>query len=187
MTTSWQKQLQQELVQAGASEQEADSLLPIATDLQRLHVDASQPAAPKSRFAFIAKPFRLVTVGVVGLAAGFAVLLLAQTVLPSSPLYAVQKFSDNTMIRMHPDYRGSVMMKRAQQVNALAQKNAGSGVILSTLQDYNKQAQIYKSASDEDAASAFAYCKNMLQKASAHAQPEVRQAIADSLKSLDTT
>jgi hypothetical protein len=173
-----QQQLQQELLSAGASAAEARELLPIASKLNSLK--ASKAAG---RWLKILKSATFVASG---LALGISLIIVAQPALPTSWLYPLQAFSDSVAIRIHPQYRANVMMKRAQQVNQLVADHAGSKQVLATLADYTSEASAYKSTPRANYA-AFEYCKTNLQQAAKAAPASVRQAISDSLQSLETT
>jgi hypothetical protein len=179
-----QQQLRKELRDASAKTAEIEELVPIASRLSLLKhsvtpaVDAGKAT---TRWQRIFKP---IAFGVSGLALGVAVIVISQSVLPTSQLYSIQKFSDNVAVSFHPQYRATVMMKRAQQVNELVAGHASSGKVLATLADYTKEASAYKSTPQANYA-AFEYCKTNLQQAASAASPTVRQAISSSLESLE--
>ncbi len=180
------KQLKQELRQAGARTAEISELSNIAAELPRLkHYEPAQAESMsvEQRLHGLLKPL---TGGLAGLALGVLLILIAQPVLPTSKLYAVQKFSDSVAVDVHPQYRATVMMKRAQQVNALVASHASSDKILATLADYTNQAKIYQDLPHANYA-AFEFCKTNLQQAAANAPQPVKSAIANSLQSLETT
>lgn len=170
-------QLKRELSQAGAKASEVDSLASIAGSLRLLK------SRPKLKVWHILKPAVLATSS---LALGALIVMLSQSVTPASWLYPVQKLSDAAAIEVHPGYRATVMMRRAQQVNQLVAGRASSGVILSTLDSYETEAKDYKSTPRSDYA-AFDYCKANLRQAADSAPPDVRQAISDSLQELNNT
>lgn len=173
-----QRQLKKELQQAGAKPAEIAELAAIASSLQQLGpTEAESPSK-----AWILK---VLTGGAVGLAMGAFLVVAAQPVLPTSWLYPVQKTSDSVAIRLRPSYRASVMMKRAQQVDAMVASHTASGKILATLGDYKDIATTYKSIPRADYA-AFEFCKHSLEQAAPRATPEVRQAIQNNLQWLQT-
>jgi hypothetical protein len=182
------QQLREELREAGASLAEVKALLPIASRLSTLN-NNSNPTISKgvstapNFWLKVAKPTALAAFG---LALGMYLVVISQATLPTSRLYTIQKLSDTIAADMHPQYRANIMMKRAQQVNALVAGHASSQQILATLADYTKEAGAYKSLSDGSYA-AFEYCKTNLQQAASGASPDIRQAIAASLQSLDAT
>lgn len=173
-----QHQLANELRQAGATTAELKRLLPIASRLSLLKESMARP-----RWFRYVQPVLLTATG---LALGMVLIVMSQAVLPTSWLYPVQKFSDNVAVGIHPQYRASIMMKRAQQVNALVANHASSRQVLATLADYTAEANTYKAMPHANYA-AFEYCKTNLQQAAAAAAPPIRQTINDSLKSLETT
>lgn len=170
-------QLAKELRAAGADERELRALLPIAHDLRLLK--SSSRADDKLR------P-RLVEAAGLGLLACAILIFISQAALPTSRLYAVQKFSDSVAVNVHPDYRAHLMMKRARQINQLVAQGANARTILATLADYSRVADAYKSMPHANYA-AFDYCKSTLQQAAALAPPQVRNAIVHGLASLQST
>jgi len=120
---------------------------------------------------------------IAGLAVGMALVMFSQTTLPGSILYPVQKLSDSMAVSVNPDYRGTVMMKRAQEVKQLIADHASSNLVLATLDDYKSEASAYTSVSANYAV--FDYCKSSLQQAATIATNPERQAIDATLSSLN--
>jgi hypothetical protein len=176
------RQLEKELKDAGANQSELRQLLPIAASLGSLK-NNSEKAGQTFRVLKFARPFGFVASGLV---AGMFLVIVSQAALPTSWLYPVQKFSDAVAINLHSQYRATVMMKRAQQVNELVADHASSKRVLATLADYMGEASTYKSTPHANYA-AFEYCKSNLQQAAVAAPINVRQAISSSLQSLGTT
>jgi hypothetical protein len=180
MKSTPKSKLHEELKSAGASEQEINQLSEIAdhlTALKDIHNSSLQPR--RTTWS------RLIPIGLTsltGLAIGMALVIFSQTVLPGSLLYPVQKLSDNIAMSVNSSYRGTVMMKRAQEVKQLIVNHASSGLVLATLSDYQTEASVYKSVSANYAA--FEYCKSNLQQASDAAPKTERQAINNVLLSL---
>ena len=112
-----------------------------------------------------------------------ALVIFSQDVLPGNWLYPVQKISDNTAVALHPSYRGTVMMKRADQVKQLVAENAGRRDVLAALGDYQNEAAAYRSGATTDYA-LFDYCKADLQQAADKATGPERTAITKTLSSL---
>ena len=98
---------------------------------------------------------------------------------------AVAKLPDNVAIMVHSDYKGSIMMKRAKQVNRLVVSKTKPQTTLVTLADYQSEAIKYKFASHADYAD-FDYCKASLLQA-AIAPPNIQGAIKTNLISLENT
>lgn len=177
--------LEQELRRAGATEIEADELTSLAARLRQLD-DIISPIAsestPSKRSAWRNILFPGSTT-LAGVALGMFLVIIAQSVLPSSLLFPVQRLSDNVAITIRPDYRGLVMMRRAQQVKQLLAQHAATPVVMATLADYRQQAKAYRLT----AASypAFEYCRHNLEQAAAIAPAQVRQAINSTLLTLD--
>jgi hypothetical protein len=177
--------LRKELKSAGAHSLEISELVAVAGNLKQLKSvgkPSAKPAAPyqrRSRWAIIV-PAGLTALS--GLALGMALVIFSQTVLPGSWLYPVQKLSDNVAIAVHPQYRGTIMMRRAQQVQQLVAGHAGSPAVLATLADYRAEASTYKSTSANYAM--FEYCKTSLRQAAVIAPNPERQAIDKALLAL---
>ncbi len=170
---------------AGASASEITELAGIASNLNQLKASKSPSSGSVLHDQRQSRWRTLIPVGltsITGLALGMALVILSQTVLPGSWLYPVQKLSDNVAIAVHPNYRGVVMMKRAQEVKQLVAQHANSDTVLATLADYRNEAAIYKSVSTNYAA--FEYCKSNLQQAAQTAPNPERQAINDTLSAL---
>ena len=170
--------LRGELKSAGASGREIDELVAVAGNLKQLK-NSGKPRQPRSRWATII-PAGITALS--GLALGMALVVFSQTALPGSWLYPVQKLSDKVAIAARPQYRGTVMMRRAQQVQQLVAKRAGSPVVLATLADYQAEASAYKSTSTNYAM--FEYCKTSLRQAASAAPNPERQAIDKALLAL---
>ena len=182
MNNLQQKALHRELKGAGASSRESQELAGIASRLGVLkNSDVPQATGSRPR-----KKLRLALIigipAVTGLALGMFLVVVSQTVLPGSTLYPIQAGSDSLAAAVSPSYRGTVMMKRAEQVKQLIHNGAPADKVLATLADYEKQAASYKSAASNYAA--FEYCKNNLQQAAQQATNSERQAITKALVSL---
>jgi hypothetical protein len=138
---------------------------------------------PKTRTVSWLKPL---DIGAAGLAAGLLLIAASQSVLPTSWLFPVQKATDSAAMAIHPQYRATVMMKRADQIHALVVGHANDQRILAALADYGAVVRSYKAVPHTDYA-AFQYCESTLKQAAREATPQVNQAIQASLESLDTT
>jgi hypothetical protein len=179
--------LREELKSARATDPEIKELLALATSLQQLKSSKASPSKDKSRGLYQStwKKFLPICItSVAGLAMGMALVILSQTVVPGSWLYPVQKLSDNISMSVDPDYRGTIMMKRAQEVKELVTEHASSDLVLATLEDYQHEALAYRSAPANYAV--FEYCKSSLQQAVAIAPSSERQAINNTLLSLSS-
>jgi len=177
--------LREELKSAGANSQEINELVAVAGNLKQLKSAGKSLAKPagsrqrRSRWAIIV-PVGLTALS--GLALGMALVIFSQTVLPGSWLYPVQKLSDNVAVAVHSQYRGTIMMRRAQQVQQLVARRASSPVVLATLADYRAEASAYQSTSTNYAM--FEYCKTSLRQAAVIAPNPERQAIDKALLAL---
>jgi hypothetical protein len=184
MNTTQAKKLRDELQAAGASKAERRDLPGIAARLKELKaVETSRPAQDKPHAGKLRLALIVGAPSAVCLVAGVLLVMFSQSVLPGNPLYSLQKVSDNVAIAMNPSYRGVVMMKRADQVKVLVNNHASSDKVLGTLADYRKQAAGYKSTAANYAA--FEYCKQSLQQAATAAPKAEKQAIDNTLQSLD--
>lgn len=186
MNNQPQANLRHELKLAGASGSEINELLPVASALKQLKTPNHTILNSNVHRRRWASWPKIATLGgmsaLCGLALGTAIVIVSQTVLPGSWLYPVQKLSDNVAVAMQPRYRGTIMMKRAQQVNQLVAEHANSRVVLSALTDYRIEAAAYKFKSTNYAV--FEYCRSNLQQAATMSTGRQRQAIIDSLLSL---
>jgi hypothetical protein len=168
--------LQAELKQAGAKPSEIKQLLPIATGLRQI--------GQKSRHSGWLKLVWPVSYGLVGTMVGVVLIISAEAASPTSWLYGLQKLADASVVKLDPSYRATVMMKQAHQVNWLVAQKASPHQILAVLADYADTARTYQGQSGTNYA-AFDYCKTNLQQAAVQASPAVRQAINNSLASLN--
>jgi hypothetical protein len=180
-----QKILAAELRIVGASNAELEQLLPIAANLSELkyyNTAVSEPPSSRGLQRFL----RSIVYAAPVLVVGMFLIITSQTVLPTSRLYPLQKLSDDVAMSVHPQYRATVMMRRAGQVNRLVAEHADSHVVLATLADYTNVAGSYKSAAYANYTT-FKYCEASLRQASGKAPPRVRQAIANSLWSVESS
>ncbi len=185
MKNRFPNNLRNELRSAGASDSEVSELAVLANDLKQLKKSKDWLSIPLPQDRQQNRWKKFIPIGLTsltGLVLGMMLVILSQTVLPNSPLYAVQKLSDNVAIAVSPVYRGTVMMRRAQEVKQLTAEHANSSLVLATLADYQTEASAYKSVSDNYPV--FEYCKSNLQQAAAIAPNPERQAIDKTLLSL---
>lgn len=175
--------LSKELRQAGADPSELPALLSLVQQLKQLPADnpsAGLPVTTLPRF-----PNRLVVAsfsGFIGLLLGATVIMFSQTSLPGGWLYPLKRLSEQTAALIHPDYKVTAMMRRAQEVQALVARHESSQRVLTTLTAYQQAAAVYKSTSTTY--SAFEYCRAELQQAESQASPQERQAIQATLDML---
>jgi hypothetical protein len=167
--------LEKELSATGAGSSEVRALTSIAKQLGHLRT-ATVAGTKRSRKVVLSFGLAVFT--------GTMLLLVisAHNVLPGSVLYPVQKTSDNIAIAIHPSYRASVMMRRAEQVKTLVTEQAPTNTILATLDDYQHQAVVYKAGYVNY--EVFEHCKASLSQAAKQATNPERQAINDALVSL---
>lgn len=177
--------LEEDLKSKGATDSEVSELLVIAANLKRLKTTNNldiKPAIREQKLSKWGKPIPIVLTTLTGLVFGMFIVVLSQTVLPGSALYPVQKLSDNVSMSLDPNYRGTVMMKRAQEVKQLVADHATSNLVIATLADYQTEASAYKSVPANY--TVFEYCKANLQQAAVMASNSERQDINDTLSSL---
>lgn len=176
--------LSKELRMAGASDNEIEALLPIASSLKLLRGLPKAGDAYKRRQPRFVKTVCLAVAG--SCLAVVALVIVSQLVSPTSWLYGVQKLSDNLAVAIHPSFRATVMMKRARQVNELVRAHADTSKVAAALADYTDEAIAYKSMPHADYA-AFEYCRSNLEQAASLAPPTERQAILQSLRPLEAS
>jgi hypothetical protein len=177
--------LKNELRQVGATNSEVNELAELVSDIKQLKDSKDLTQLPVMKFRRRATWRPLVPVGlasVSGIVLGMVLVIFSQATLPGSFLYPVQRLSDSMVVFVDPNYRGTVMMKRAQEVKQLVSNHANSSLVIATLNDYMSEASVYKSASSNYAA--FEYCKNTLEQAANKATGSEHQAIEGSLSSL---
>lgn len=181
--TNNMNQLRKELRAVGANPNEVHELAFIASRLHSLKDSRALGARHSARWTKLLKPAAF-SLG--GLISGMLLMVASQSVLPGSVLYPLQELTDSVAVNIHPAYRANAMMKRAQQVNELVANGADSNQVLTALDAYKQEAAAYKAMPRADYA-AFAFCKANLEQAARVAAPSVRQAIQNSLHSLETT
>jgi hypothetical protein len=179
MNKQSEHKLHAELRAAGAAPAELPELTRLASTLKQLKAQQPTTKTPTNRWR---KLWPAGAAAVLGVSLGMALVILSQTVLPNNPLYRIQQLSDNLTTAADPSYRGTVMMKRAQQVRELIARHASTKVVLATLADYQNEAASYASMPTNYAA--FEYCKDNLQQAATAAPAAQRQAIVATLSSL---
>jgi len=184
--SSNRNQLMKELQAVGASNAEIEDLLPIVSKLGQLSHGRTTATVEHASPSYWPRVFRPAAFTLLGLVLGVFLIVISQAALPTSMLYPAQKLSDSLAVRVDPQYRAIVMMKRAQQVNQLVAGHASSAQVIATLNDYTSEASVYRSSPHADYA-AFEFCETSLRQAASAASPTVRKAIFASLQSLDTT
>jgi hypothetical protein len=184
MNNKQKNTLKDELKMAGATKSELDVLVNIAGRFDNLKGVSNQTTAKEedSKTGRFKPVFAIGLPAVFGLVLGMFLIVSSQTVLPGNVLYPIQKASDSLAVSMDSSYRGTIMMKRADQVKQLVNNHADSSKVISTLADYKQQAESYKSVSSNY--DAFEYCKNSLEQAAKAAPTHERDAINNTLQSL---
>jgi hypothetical protein len=122
--------------------------------------------------------------GFFGLLIGASLVMFSQNSLPGGWLYPVKRLSEQTAVLAQPDYKATIMMHRAQEVQSLVARHEASQRVLATLTAYQQEANAYKARASNY--SAFEYCKANLEQAAARANPQERRAIQATLASLQT-
>lgn len=181
MKSAFTATLRQELHGAGADEAETGRLLTIASQLGDLKTGKQVAAQPARGLRRTLLPAGISVVA--GLAIGALLVMASQSSLPGNRLYPLKKASGQVAVALHPDYRGVIMMQRAQEVQKLVARHADSSMVLATLADYRSQAVAYKTGAANY--SVFEFCKANLRQAEAGATGPERQAISQTVASLD--
>ncbi len=175
MKRELQTTLKHELLSAGASKSEADELAAVAQRLQALRaIPESQTTRPHFRLVPV------LSVAVVAPLVGMALVTFSQPSLPGSWLYPVKRLSENTAVAANPNYRATLMMRRADEVRQLVADDAGADKVSATLSTYQAEATAYKSVNYP----AFTYCRSNLKQAEQHANSAEKAQIAAVLKNL---
>lgn len=168
-----------ELRAAGASRQEAEELGRIAVSLIRLK--GREPVVSVKVRHRYRLPLKLSLAITGGLLLGGLVVAAAQTVYPGNWLYPVKRVSENLAVAIRPDYRGVVMMRRAQEVKELVASHSDPSLVATTLQDYRLEAAAYKTKNY----AAFEYCKANLVQAEALASVSEKPLIASAIAGIN--
>jgi hypothetical protein len=193
---TYPRELQQELRDEGASPGEASQLEALAIQLQSLksyrdYRDAlevskksvpaqksAQKSARKSAMRTRLAPIAIIIALLVGI--GLSLAILSQSSLPGQILYPVKKLSENAIATFDPDYKGTMMTRRSQEVKDLVSRHAGQGLVLSTIYAYQNDARGYKTYNYE----VLEKCKDNLTAARRDASPDERRAIDATLETL---
>ncbi len=180
MNKNQQLKLKNELILEGASKAEVGKLVGLASSLTLL----KKPVAKLPRKLSIWPRTLIFTSSsfVVAVVLTQFVVVGSQTGLPGSRLYSVQKVSDSLAVSISPSYRGTVMMRRAQQVKQLVADNANPNLVTATLAEYQSEASAYKSQGYNY--EVFEYCKTNLEQAASIASGPELQALNNTLNSL---
>ncbi len=170
--------LEAELRQAGASSGEARELAEFARSLHQLkgrEPRLSSVKRPQSRpFAAL-----VASVAVVG-AIGLAIASIAQNTYPGNLLYPVKRLTENVAVIVEPNYRGVLMMRRAQEVKQLVALHDNPQLINATLKSYKNEAADYRGGNYAD----FEYCESTLRQAETMSSDAERVAIAETIASV---
>jgi hypothetical protein len=171
--------LERELRSVGATKTEASKFVSLAAQVSQIKPNVRTAIFPYPKRAILST----VSAGAcVGLLVGALLITFSQTSLPTSLLYPLKRASEAIAVSVDPDYRGTVMMRRAAEVQKLVADHAPSKTVLATLADYQSEATLYKSRATNYPA--FEYCKASLQQAEAGASNSEREAIQETLAGL---
>ena len=176
--------LTDELLSAGASEGEARELAQLALSLSHLNGTEPKLAGRAGKRVWWRAKLGLWPVlgtALVGLAAGTAVVAIAQTAIPGGPLYPVKRASERIAATVQPDYRTTIMMHRAQEVRILVAEGQNSRLVTAALADYKADMRGLKTNNY----AALDYCHSNLLQAEAIAPPAEKQQIATVLSELN--
>ncbi len=179
--------LESQLTQAGASPSEARALAGLSVSLRKLQGTEPQLASiNRSRSLFRHAPGRRVTTAISSLAVvgtvaiGLAIASIAQTTYPGQLLYPVKRLTENVAVIIQPNYRGVLMMRRAQEVKQLVALHNNPRLINATLQSYKQDVAGFKGGSYAD----FEYCESTLRQAEKMSSGAERLAIAETIASV---
>ena len=172
--------LKKELEVAGASTAEADDLIVLAKQLTTLK-ETDHKDMPLLVTLVRSLCYSMVPIGC--FMAGVLTITLSQAGEPDSPFFPIQEISDRMAVQLSPNYRGEVMMKRAQQVRYLVTEHASQAKILAALNDYQIEAATY--AFTPHNYDVYSFCKSNLSQAAAGANGDTKQAILHTLNVLE--
>lgn len=174
--------LEQELQAAGADPGLARELVALAGQVSQLKGREPKPLTPKSltkRRPRIFAPLTIL-VATAGLALGVVLVAFSQTSYPGNVLYPVKRASESLAVSVAPDYRGTLMMRRAGEVKHLVARHHDARLVMTALAEYKVEVAAYKTNNY----ATLEYCKSNLQQAETMAQGQEHQAIADTLASV---
>jgi hypothetical protein len=120
----------------------------------------------------------LFTIG--SLTIGLAVASIAQIAYPGNLLYPVKRLTENVAVIIQPNYRGTLMMRRAVEVKQLVTFHQNPKLINTTLQSYKTEASDYYGGDYAD----YEYCESTLVQAEHLANGTERLAIAKTIASV---
>jgi hypothetical protein len=179
MNTTSTEELRHELRLAGATREEIRALIPIATQLQALPKTIKRHHTSVFRWPILAAS-SLVSLAIIV----FAMLLAMPAITPGNPFAAMQHGADNIAIAVHPNYRDTVMMKQADQINALVASHAATKTVLASLADYRTTVGAYTGRSPHYGT--VEYCRAELRKAANRASEPERNIITASLQNIQS-
>jgi hypothetical protein len=187
MMSNKTESLESELKQAGANADEAKVLAALALSLHdlkgteprmNLEHQARNPFGNLWHTSSRALTTSLTAVG--ALCIGLVVAAISQTTIPGNPLYPVKQITESVAVAVQPNYRGVLMMRRAQEVKQLVAQNDSPRLIDATLQSYKSEVAQYKGGNYAD----YEYCENTLHQAQSMATGAERLAIAETIASV---
>jgi hypothetical protein len=183
--------LEQELLLGGAGSVEARELAGLARrlpELRQLPLLQTPPSLQMDR-RVLRRRLWLRRVPLAGLftgAAATAAMLMAvvtaaaQPAVPGDALYSVKRASEAVAVRLAPGFHDEIMMRRAEEVSTLIQRDSNPRLTRATLASYDQ-------AVTQNPAGSYAardYCAGMLRSAAAKADPATRAEIMQSLSRL---
>lgn len=174
------KRLHSELRGTGASESEARELTALAGRLGDLKNASPSPTHVFGRRLWVRfVPASLA--GAVFLLLGMSSVTFAQSSMPGNWLYPVKRLSEDVTVKANPNYRATLMMRRADEVRALIANHANPLLVNDTITAYKAQAAAYTNKHNY---AAFEYCETSLKLAAANATPGEKSMIDNSLEKL---
>lgn len=183
MNHKFNNQLEKELLQAGASRTEAESLVALGGQLRALAPE-KQPTVRywEAGGAYLRRLLPSVVSGLACLLLGISLVIFAQASVPGQVLYGVKRASERAVTVIHPGYRENIMLRRAREVDALVTKNAPQQQVLASLTSYTAAAHDYlrhDSDNPDSQTPIRSYCKETLQLAAAKTSGAERTAITE--------
>lgn len=169
--------IRNELLAAGASEDDALELSMLATIVAQLKNERSLKKPSWLQSMFMSRRRGLVY-GLSAITAAIFIAVIglsvaAQSSLPGGKLYSVKLWSETSIAIIDPGFKKTMMMRRAEEVKDLIATHASSSLIIATLDDYQSDVRTYKIMDQR----VIEYCTNKLRSARPNASPDIKAAI----------
>jgi hypothetical protein len=171
------KQLTAELLDSGASPEEAAEFVRLGGELHQLartkvaHQSTAQKLAMARQIVATSEkpnkwsPWLMVAGFSAALIGGILVTSVARSSNPGDLAYGLKRASEQVAVTVQPSFRDQMMMRRSEEVRHLVETHADSKLVATTIDAYiSDVAQISSSSYD-----AVEYCTRVLQEARAKA------------------